>query len=149
MNAALIRSATIAQSSYVMLISRIRKISGRSPKPKPIINKLPKLSKKNKSIFCDENKLRDSLIQRKAISVELDNHPLFRKRIVRLKEKKLKKIIDSKKSSFFSNESSVSEFSSMKDIFDPKNASLIDFNINKLLRKNSFDISLYIIKTQN
>ena len=112
-------------------------------KPKPIINKLPKLSKKNKSIFCDENKLRDSLIQRKAISVELDNHPLFRKRIVRLKEKKLKKIIDSKKSSFFSNESSVSEFSSMKDIFDPKNASLIDFNINKLLRKNSFDISLF------
>ena len=96
--------------------------------------KLPKISK---SIFVKEKLLKDSLIRRESSSVDIQHHRLFRKRVVRLKEQKMKSIIDRNKSKFFSHESSVSELSSIKSNKDMKNTTFIDFP--KINKKNETD----------
>ena len=91
----------------------------------PIKSKLPKISK---SIFVEEKKILNSYKKkRNSLSVDIANHPLFRKHIVRLKGQKMKDIIDKNQSKFFKADF-ISDISSMKsininkDIFSSKNS---------------------------
>ena len=91
----------------------------------PIKSKLPKI---NKSIFVEERKILNSFKKKKnSFSVDIENHPLFRKRTVRLKEQKMKYLIEKNQSKFFKPENSLSDISSMKtitkDFFSSKNSS--------------------------
>ena len=91
----------------------------------PIKSKLPKI---NKSIFVEERKILNSFKKRKnSFSGDIENHPLFRKRTVRLKEQKMKNLIEKNHSKFFKPENSLSEISSIKtmtkDFFSSKNSS--------------------------
>ena len=109
-------------------------------KPKSIKNNLPKI---NKSIFGKEPYLKDSITKRKKTQIDLDNHRLFRKRIVRLKEQKMKDLINSNKSKFFNNENSISSNSPLKSTTrEEKNRTFINYDKSKnnFFRRNNSDI---------
>ena len=110
-------------------------------KLKSIKHDLPKI---NKSIIVSERKIKDSFNnqkKKKISSVDIDKHRLFRKRIIRLKEQKMKDIINTNKTKFFNNENSLSSLSPIKSTTkDEKNSTCINFDIPHLLRKNNSDI---------
>ena len=98
--------------------------------------KLPKISK---SILVKENLLKDSFYNRSSSYScgDIQHHRLFRKRIVRLKEQKMKYIIDRNKSKFFNQESSISELSSIRSNKDEKIPTF--FDVPKMNKKNDTD----------
>ena len=103
----------------------------------PIKSKLPKI---NKSIFVEEKKILNSFKKKKnSFSVDIQNHPLFRKRTVRLKEQKMKHLIEKNQSKFFKPENSLSDISSIKtmtkDFFSSKNSSYIIGNKSTYFQK--------------
>ena len=102
--------------------------------------KLPKISK---SIIVKENLLNDPFNQRRSSysSADIQHHRLFRKRIVRLKEQKMKYIIDRNKSKFFNQENSLSEISSIRSNKEEKNATFFDLKINKKNDTDNISIS--------
>ena len=104
--------------------------------------KLPKISK---SIFVKEKLLKDPLIQRRTSnsSVDIQHHHLFRKRIVRLKDQKMKYIIERNKSQFFNQDNSISQLSSIKSYKDDKITTF--FDIPKFNKKNDTD-NIFISK---
>lgn len=110
-------------------------------KPKSIKHDLPKI---NKSIIVSERKIKDSFFnqkKRRTSSVDIDKHHLFRKRIIRLKEQKMRDVINTNKTKFFNNENSLSSLSPIKSTTkDEKNSTYINFDIPHLLRKNNSDI---------
>ena len=94
-------------------------------KPKSIKHDLPKI---NKSIIVSERKIKDSFFnqkKRRTSSVDIDKHHLFRKRIIRLKEQKMKDIINTNKTKFFNNENSLSSLSPIKSTIKMKKIVLI------------------------
>ena len=102
--------------------------------------KLPKISK---SIIVKENLLNDPFNQRRSSysSADIQHHRLFRKRIVRLKEQKMKYIIDRNKSKFFNQENSLSEISSIRSNKEEKNTTFFDLKINKKNDTDNISIS--------
>ena len=104
--------------------------------------KLPKISK---SILVKENLLKDSFYNRSSSysCADIQHHRLFRKRIVRLKEQKMKYIIDRNKSKFFNQESSISELSSIRSNKDEKIPTF--FDVPKMNKKNDTD-NIFISK---
>ena len=59
-------------------------------KPKSIKQNLPKI---NKSTFVQEKNLNNSVIKQKNTSADMNNHYLFRQPTMKLKEQKMKEII--------------------------------------------------------
>ena len=105
-------------------------------KPKQIRTFLPKI---NKSMFIKEKSIKDSFSKRKPTSFEIDisKHRLFRKRIIRLKEQKMKDIIQSSKYTFFSNNVSLSNLSPIKHTTkDDKNDTFFNIEASQNLRRN-------------
>ena len=110
-------------------------------KPKSIKHNLPKI---NKSIFVKEKNLRESVTKPKVTpnDINIDNHRLFRKRIIRLKEQKMKDLINRNKHKFFDNEISLSSISPLKSTTrDNKNSTFFNSEKPKFFKRNNSEIS--------
>ena len=111
-------------------------------KPQSMRYNLPKI---NKSIVCKEKNIKDSFSKRKSTlaDINIENHRLFRKRIVRLKEQKMKGIIKRNQNKFFDKENSMSSLSPFKSTTkDEKNSTSIIFEGPHIFRRNESDIFL-------
>ena len=108
-------------------------------KPKSIKQNLPKI---NKSTFVQEKNLNNSLIKQKNTSADINNHYLFRQPTMKLKEQKMKEIIQRNHNKFFSNEMSLSNISQIKE---EKNISFSNYDFPQNFKRNT---SYYFSKSK-